>query len=99
MVHWIVGRGVGLALACCALPGQSTLTTQWAATTGLASTDGAVYFDLQVNRALELKQLDCDLVRAAGAQGEIDVWVRPQTWSGHAASPVASPVARMGDRS
>ena len=89
MVHRIAGCGVGLLLACCALPGQlpgqSTLTTQWAATTWLASTDGAVYFDLQINRALELKQIDCDLVRAAGAQGEIDVWVRPGTWSGHVA--------------
>jgi hypothetical protein len=83
---------VGVVLACCALPGQlpgqSTLTTLWAATTWLASTDGAVYFDLQINRALELKQIDCDLVRAAGAQGEIDVWVRPATWSGHVAGPV-----------
>jgi hypothetical protein len=81
----IVGYGVVLALACGALPGQSPLTTLWHASTWLASTDGAVYFDLVVSRALELKQIDCDLVQAAGARGEIDVWVRPGTWSGHTA--------------
>ena len=79
---------LALVIACdiaSALSAQSPLTTLWRATTWLVSTDGAVYFDLLVNRALELKQIDCDLVRAAGAQGEIEVWVRPESWSGHVA--------------
>ena len=78
----------GLAIAIAALSAgvlaaQSPLTTRWAASTFLASTDGAVYFDLTVNVDLQIAALDCNLYAPFGSSGRIDVWLRPDGWSDH----------------
>ena len=69
----------------CALPlaAQSPLTTTFVSSTFLAATTGVtVYFDLDVNTAIDVNQIDANFYGAAGPQVRIEVWGRVGTHVG-----------------
>ena len=63
---------------------QSPLTTTFASSTFLAATTGVtVYFDLDVNVAVDVNQIDANFYGAAGPQVRIEVWGRTGTHVGN----------------
>lgn len=77
-VHlFLAGFGIG------SLGAQSPLTTPMQSNYYLASHDGAVYFDLQVQNELQLDRIDLNLHSPIGTPGTLEVLVRPGTWIDH----------------
>lgn len=66
------------------LAAQSPLTTTFTSSTFLAATTGVtVYFDLDVNTAVDVQQIDANFYGAAGPQVHIEVWGRNGTHIGN----------------
>lgn len=67
-----------------AVVAQSPLTTTFASSTFLAATTGVtVYFDLDVQSAVDISQIDANFYGTAGPQVRIEVWTRSGTHVGN----------------